>query len=100
MELREKQMTWGLIFLFAGGSASARCSARRNGEVPATASSACRGGHLTAIVVFSLIAIVVRRSPATRRLPRSSFQSQSAPARGGRHTMPYVYITGAAVNFA
>ena len=98
----EKQMTWGLIFLFAGGSAL--------GQVLSDTGTAkfladrlvpfAGGGPLTTIVVFSLIGIVVTQITSNTAAAAIVIPITISTCQGlAVNPMPYVYVAGAAVNF-
>lgn len=101
-DFAQKHMVWGLIFLFAGGSAlgqvlseTGTASFLANGLVPLA-----DGGGAIAIVVFSFIAIVLTQITSNTAaaaivvpITISTFQQL------GLNPVPFVYIVGAAVNF-
>jgi len=98
----EKQMTWGLIFLFAGGSAL--------GQVLSDTGTAkfladrliplAGGGPFAAIVVFSLIAVVLTQITSNTAAAAIVIPITISTCQGLEiNPMPYVYIAGAAVNF-
>lgn len=98
----EKQMTWGLIFLFAGGSAL--------GQVLSDTGTAkfladrlvplAGGGTFTAVVVFSFVAIVLTQITSNTAAAAIVIPITISACEGlGINPMPFVYVTGAAVNF-
>jgi sodium-dependent dicarboxylate transporter 2/3/5 len=98
----EKHMVWGLIFLFAGGSAlgqvlSETGTARFLAEqlVPLAGN-----GGLLAVVVFSFIAMLLTQITSNTAAAAIVVPiTISTFDRLGLSPVPFVYIVGAAVNF-
>ncbi len=98
----EKQMTWGLIFLFAGGSALGQVlSETGTAKFLADRLVPLAGaGPLAAILVFSLIAIVLTQITSNTAAAAIVIPITISTCQGlALNPIPYVYIAGVAVNF-
>ena len=101
-EFAERHMVWGLIYLFAGGSAlgqilsdsgAAKFIAERLTPLAGT-------GPFVAIAVFSILSIVITQVTSNTATVAIMVPITVSTFMGlGRNPVPYVYIVAAAANF-
>ena len=101
-EYAEKHMVWGLIYLFAGGSALGQIL-NDSGTAKYIAdllTPYARGGGFAAIAIFSLLTMVITQITSNTATVAIVVPITVTLFQGlGLNPVPYVYIVAAAANF-